>query len=508
MKRTVTSTIQITLLLAVTWILAACGGLSKHSPEPTRSAPHPFDVAWEDSSPFGEGLIAAEQPALDHLSGATVYRMDLRIADNMLQVEGREEIRYTNQENVPLDEVCFRLYPNITGGEATLSATMVDGDSVKPKYHSMRSAACIPLPTALRPGETTVLRLEFVVDVPQEMGGNYGLFGYFEDVLVLDTFYPAIPVYDDRGWHINTPSRNGDLTYQDASFYLVRVTAPGNLQLVASGIEIGRQLDGKHQILTFAAGPARDFYLAASKRFVRYSEQVGETTVHSYAFAGREQSAELALQYATNALKAFNARLGDYPYTEMDIVSTPMLALGIEYPGTMGITLELYDPKAEVLGLPAPVVLESVIAHEVGHQWFYNAVGNDQQDEAWLDEAIVQYVTGAYYLDVHGPDAAQSYRTSWTGRWDQVGQAEIPIGLPAGSYAPAEYSPIVYGRGPFFVTALAKEMGQETFDAFLSDYYDTFKWEIGTGETFKDLAESHCRCDLTPLFDQWVYPQD
>ena len=174
----------------------------------------------------------------------------------------------------------------------------------------------------------------------------------------------------------------------------------------------------------------------------------------------------------------------------------------------MGITLRLYDPEAEVSGLPAPVVLESVVAHEVGHQWFYNAVGNDQQDEPWLDEAVVQYVTGLYHLDAHGTGAAEGYRTSWTSRWDRVDRAEIPIGLPAASYTSEEYSPIVYGRGPFFVTTLAKEMGQDTFDAFLRDYYQTYRWEIGTGEAFKELAETHCRCDLTSLFEQWVYPRD
>jgi hypothetical protein len=508
MKRIGISANLAAWLLAAALILTACSIPNRQPPEPTRIAPRPFDVAWEDRSLFGEGLIAAEQPALDRLSHATIYHMDLRIDDNLLAVRGREEIRYTNQEDETIEEVCFRLYPNITGGETTLSQVTADGQQVKPLYHALRSAMCISLPAALQPGESTVLGLDFAVDVPQEMGGNYGLFGYFENVLVLDTFYPAIPVYDDGGWNIETPAHNGDLTYYDASFYLARVTAPANLTFVASGIEIGRQVDGRHQTLTYAAGPARDFYLAASKRFVRVSEQVGETTVYSYAFARRKESAELALNHAVNALRAFNARLGDYPYTEMDLVSTPMSALGIEYPGTMGITLNLYDPEAEVLGLPAPVILESVVAHEIGHQWFYNAVGNDQQGEPWLDEAVVQYITGQYYRDVYGASAVESYRASWASRWDRVNRAEIPIGLPASGYAPEEYSPIVYGRGPFFVAALEKEMGQDTFDRFLRDYYQMNKWEISTGETFKQSAESHCQCDLTPLFEQWVYPQD
>jgi aminopeptidase N len=85
------------------------------------------------------------------------------------------------------------------------------------------------------------------------------------------------------------------------------------------------------------------------------------------------------------------------------------------------------------------------------------------------------------------------------------GTWKLPIGLPSGAYAQDEYGPIVYGRGPLFVTALAEEMGQEAFDEFLRDYFASHKWGIGTGDAFKQLAERHCRCDLTALFQEWVY---
>jgi len=74
-----------------------------------------------------------------------------------------------------------------------------------------------------------------------------------------------------------------------------------------------------------------------------------------------------------------------------------------------------------------------------------------------------------------------------------------------GAYADKEYGAIVYGRGPLFVTALAEEMGQQKFDEFLRDYYESHKWGIGTGDAFKQLAERHCQCDLTASFEEWVY---
>jgi hypothetical protein len=470
-----------------------------------RTVPHPFDMDWDDRAIFRDGLIDAEQAALDGLPGATVYHMDLQIPDDFLVLQGRQQVRYTNQENEPLSEIYFRLFPNAAGGEAIASAVKVDEQDVEPAYEFEDSALRVPLPTALQPGQQVVIQMDFSVKVPLEMGGNYGLFGYFDNVLVLDEFYPVIPVYDDEGWNVEVPPPNADTSYFDASFYVVRVTAPAKLTVVASGIEVGRESEGDNQLLTFAAGPARDFYLAASDRYTVVSKKVGETEVNSYAFEERTDGAKLALQYAVDALKSYNERFGVYPYTELDVVSTPMQALGIEYPGIMGISLNLYDPDETVAGLPSRIMMEGTVAHEVAHQWFYNAVGNDQVDEPWLDEAMAQYLTGLYYADTYGESAAQSYRSSWNSRWDRVDRAEIPIGMPAGSYVDQEYGAIVYGRGPLFVAALAKEMGQEKFDEFLRDYYESHKWGIGTGDAFKQLAEGHCQCELTALFEEWVY---
>lgn len=470
---------------------------------PMPIASHLFDVAWDDRAIFREGLIDAEREALDRLPGATVYHIDLQIPDDFLLLQGREEVRYTNQEDEPLDAIYFRLFANTAGGAATVSAVKVDDQDVEPVYELQNSALRVPV--ALQPGEQVVIQMDFEVEAPREMGGNYGLFGYFDGVLVLDEFYPVIPVYDDEGWNVEVPPPGGDVTHFDASFYLVRVTAPAALTVVASGIVVGREREADTRVLTFAAGPARDFYLAASEDYTAISTTVGKTTVNSYAFAERADGAELVLQFATEALRSYNARFGVYPYTEFDVVSTPMQALGMEYPGVVAIALNLYDPSEKVWGLPSRVVLEPTVAHEVAHQWFYNAVGNDQVDEPWLDEAVVQYVVGFYFIDAYGEDAVWGWRDSWYDRWERVDRADIPIGMPTGAYKGREYGAIVYGRGPLFIAALAEEIGQETLDEFLRDYYESHKWGIGTSDAFKQLAEHHCQCDLTALFEEWVY---
>ncbi len=132
-------------------------------------------------------------------------------------------------------------------------------------------------------------------------------------------------------------------------------------------------------------------------------------------------------------------------------------------------------------------------------------MGNDQLDEPWVDESLTQYITYLYYVDTYGAGNAEGFRQSFIDRWNRVDNEKIPIGMPAGEYEGAEYSGIIYGRGPLFFEALGEEMGAEAFGAFLRDYYQSNKWGIASGAALKELVEQHCDCDLTPLFDEWIY---
>ncbi len=495
----------------IVFALMAVPACSPNMPQATpvqtvaTAIPGPAADNWDDREIFRAGLIKDEQNTLEQLSGASAYHLDVRIADDFTSLQGQEQVRYTNQENKPLDAVYFQLFPNMSGGNSSVSAVKVDGQDVQPVYEAENSTVRVPLTMPLQPGQRVVIQMDFKVEVPTEVGGNYGFFGYLNDILVLDGFYPAIPAYDEKGWHAGKLPPNADSTFQDASFYVVRVTAPDSLTIVASGIQVDSSKKDNTQVVTFAAGPARDFYMAASDHFDVISKKIGETMVNSYALEDLDEGSQAALSTAVNAIESFSARLGTYPYTEFDVVSTPMQgATGIEYPGITGINYAVYDPSGTVSGLPAPVMLEATVAHEVGHQWFYNAVGNDQINEPWVDEAVVQYVTGLYFLDMYGQQGMDGYRGSWTSRWERVDRELIPVGLPASSYQGNEYGAIVYGRGPLFIEALAQEMGQDAFDQFLRDYYQSHKWGIGTAAAFKQSAEKQCQCDLTPLFNEWV----
>src|SRR5512144_2600705 len=117
-------------LTSLSLILASCSLLQPTViPTPTPT-PDIFSTPWEDRSPFKSGLVQADQPFLDKLSKASVYHLEFKIADDLYHVVGTEDVHYTNAEDVALDKVELRLFPNILGGEMTVSNVSVDDQSI------------------------------------------------------------------------------------------------------------------------------------------------------------------------------------------------------------------------------------------------------------------------------------------------------------------------------------------------------------------------------------------
>lgn len=484
---------NFTFSLLTLLFLPACLFLqpqAKATPEPP--APQPANL-----SIFKAGLNPQYHAVIDELSNASVYQIELFIHDNLYEITGKQSVTYANNENTALDEIHFRLFSNILGGKMTVKNIQVNNESVQPKYSLNDSLLILPLKNALAPNQKITISMEFEVTVPRSVDLNYGAQAYYNDVLALAHAYPMVAVYDDEGWNAEIPPQSGDVTYADMSFFIVTVDAPKDLVLAASGVETNVEETGNRQKVRYEAGPVRDFYLAGSPNYQEFVKEVDGVALRFYTPSYMQAGAEEALDYAAQSIKIFNEKYGTYPYTELDFVSTPTLALGIEYPGMIVITDWIMEPQMGYL--------EATVAHEVAHQWFYNLVGNDQLDEPWLDESLAQFATMEYFAERYGEDGRLGFYEELFSRWAYIGNEEIPVGLPVREYSEMEYSGIVYGRGALFFIELEKMMGAEKFDAFIKSYAAKYAWSISTTEGLRAEAELSCGCDLGELFEEWVY---
>ncbi len=470
---------------------------------PTPALPQPtlFSTPWDDRTPFASGLIPQAQALLTQRPQASVYHLDITLHEDMTHLEGRMEVRYTNAEKEPLNQVLFRLLPNILGGRMTVDQVQVNGQAAQTRLAEQNSNLWVTMPAPLQPGQQVVIRMTYQVTIPTTPGANYAVLATMDDVLALAHAYPMIPAYDEEiGWYDDVPPPYGDVTYSDVAYYLVRVNLPANVVTQASGVLLSREAQGDRQVLTYAAGPMRDFFLAASPRYRVIEGKVGDTVVRAYAPAELNGENEYALDVAINALKVFNDLYDIYPYTELDVMGTPTTAGGVEYPGLVVIALSLYD-------LSQPF-FETATAHEVAHQWFYGVVGNDQIHHPWLDESLTQYNTLLYFQAMQGQAGYQRAMDEFQQRWDYIDDADIPLDLPVSAYDEAEYSGIIYGRGGLFFDALRRRLGEDAFATFQKTYYHTFAWDIATSQGLQHVAEKACQCDLSPLFQSWVYSEN
>jgi hypothetical protein len=470
--------------------------IANKNPSNQNSQNNPMDV-------FKANLITSQQNRLNSFKDATRYEIQIKIEDDLTSIAGHQDVFYTNQETTPLDRIYFELLPNTGGKYLTVENIKIDGLPVTGNLVFKGSVMRIDLTNPLQPGKSLAISMDFLETVPDQMGGNYGLYIFQDNILALDSFFPIIPVYDEAGWHVQDLPPNADLIFTDPSFFTVQVDAPDTLVLAASGVEISGNKQKGRQIVSFVGGPQRDFYLAASSRFQSESSSIGEVKVTSFFPDEFKGSGELVLKTAEKALQVFSNRYGPYPYTELDLASTPMRAGGMEYSGAAAMSLALYGTRNTAGGTSNNNFLEYATAHEVAHQWFFDQVMNDQLKEPWLDEAFAQYLTYIYYLDTYGSSAAEQITSSWKRYWSSVNNEPIPIGKPAGEYDQKQYSAIIYGRAPFFILELEKKMGSEVFSQFLADYVKTYQWKTTDSRKFKSLAETDCSCNLTVLFDAW-----
>ena len=115
---------------------------------------------------YRSGLIESAQPILAELPGATEYRLDITIAADYLSVQGHESIRYTNRESDSLDAIYLRLFPNIAGGDLTVSSVTIAAQPVQPVEEAYRSSLRLPLAAPLAPQDAVELELDFALTLP------------------------------------------------------------------------------------------------------------------------------------------------------------------------------------------------------------------------------------------------------------------------------------------------------------------------------------------------------
>lgn len=461
------------------------------APTPPTSAPDEQALA----------MLPAYADDVDDLSLVTRYWIELSIEFNpsaeRAQLRGLARVRYTNRGDHPIDDLVFMLWPNHDQYRATMSAgpALIEGELQPPTIEMGGLSQRYALDRPLESGDSLDLSLPFVVETSGPIGfAAPRRFGISQGSLFAPTFYPLVPRNLDGVWEQEVAPMSGDTTNSEVAFYQIRVRFDADYQLVTTGQEIDRQPQANGQeMVTIVSGPARDFALALGA-FVSTSQQVGQVQVNGWVLPQHSPDLSRMVRAAADQVELLSRLVGPYPYRELDLVDVPGAFGGIEYPGLVSIGT-----------LGGPNLINPTV-HEVGHQWFYGLIGDDQLQQPWLDEAAATYTQVLYLEQASGTGAATGMLSDFREQVRDSTNPELPIGGAVADYAStSDYGLIVYLKGALFFDALRSKLGDETFFAFLQDYLQSYRYQIATAADFQATAESSCSCDLGTLFDLWVY---
>jgi aminopeptidase N len=237
-----------------------------------------------------------------------------------------------------------------------------------------------------------------------------------------------------------------------------------------------------------------------------YALGVARFAAHHYGYAkgvplqvwvfpqDRDKGYSLFESTGRRALEFFSEQIGPYSYEKLGHVQAAGLSGGTEHASVI-----FYGEKGVAAGR-APVV------HEVAHQWWGNAVTEQDWDDVWLSEGFATYFTLLYTEQFEGRDA---FVAGLTRSRDSILQLEekmpdTPIVHRNLGDMRRVLNQIVYQKGGWTLHMLRGVIGTEAFWTGIREYYRRYRDQNTTTDDLRRVMESVSGKDLRPLFNQWL----
>ncbi|MDD5264266.1 MAG: M1 family metallopeptidase [Candidatus Bipolaricaulis sp.] len=457
------------------------------------------------SSSLGLALLALLVASASASAAAEAhYVLSLDVDYDAGTYEGTLTVTWENPASEPIQEVFFRLYPNAATLYAGASVEILDarvGDTpVDTALYVDDTVLWVPLPQPLSPAQTASVTLAFRgraslrLDAPPPVTHEYGILTKTPYALVLTSFYPLLAPYLAEGWALDPVGGIGDALFSEASSYEVTLRVDRRPTPIASGFLVDAAQDGDAVVYRFLADHARDFSLVlVSDGRVPHGTSVDGLSVRVWFGPGHTTAANRALEQARAAVALDRDLIGPLPYDEIDIVEVPLQHIGgVELTGLILLsetyTVTPYDPFFDIL-----------VSHEVAHEWFYAAVGNDPVEAPWLDEGLATYLSNVFLAEIVSPTAAAAERDRWARSAALASSAhpEIPVTAPLYDFPDSTtYSALAYSGAAYELEGIRRLIGDEAFFAALSSYYRTSLFSIATPLDLRQSLEAACGCAI------------
>lgn len=152
----------------------------------------------------------------------------------------------------------------------------------------------------------------------------------------------------------------------------------------------------------------------------------------------------------------------------------------------------------------------SLIAHELGHQWFGNKITCGTWKDIWLNEGLTEYTAGLVVEALDGPSNFVSWKSSKISSiTSQTGGAVYLTDSEALSVNRIFSSRLSYNKGSMVTHMLRWVMGDANFYQALRNYLADTNLAFGYAVTndLKGHLEAVHGSSLSEFFNDWIYMQ-
>lgn len=445
------------------------------------------------------------------------------------------EIVFTSGVDFPVDTLWLHLYPNAYADHTTafgqdledqgrfgfrrshepdrgwieLTDWSLNGEPVVVQVDE--TLGFVVLGESLEEGQSVCLTGSFLVRIPK----FWSRMGRHRETYQITQWYPKMCVLDQEGWHRSRYHAAGEF-YSDYGNYSVAIDVPVDFITAATGrvLDTDFNPDSTRRIDHWIAENVHDFAWSSSPCYTirghvyNYPDGGGTVRVHLVLLDDSEDYWKDIPAAVDSTLAYYGEWYMPYPYNDLWVVD-PVLSGsgGMEYPQFVFASLDV----------PMTRILEMVTIHEVGHQWFYGLLGNNETEEAWLDEGMNTFSELRYMERMHGYYGNMTTTPDWLlcisdrdlqaiSLASEVCRDVIPVLSTATDAGDGSYSTgyTYYTKPAFFMSLLQVQLGNQLFNDVMSTYFQRFAYHHPHTEDFQAIVEELSGKSWEIEFDYWL----
>lgn len=412
-----------------------------------------------------------------------VFRLDLTDDNDALQGQTTVTVKL-RQDGVP--KLSLDLASLKEGKGMVVSAVALDG---QPAAHVHKDGKLeIPLGTNRRAGDALTVDIRYG-GVPAS--GLKFLRNKHGERVVFSESWPDrarqwLPVVDH-------PS--------DKATAEMIVTAPAHYQVVSNGLLVETtDLPGARRLTHWKQNqplPVWLYNVGMARFAVHHPAPAGGVPLESWVFPQERAPGWQAMEETSRQVLAFYGdRIAPYPYDKLANVE----AAGIQ--GGMESATAIFYGEDDFKGGRMTMLL----AHEIAHQWFGNAVTEADWDDVWLSESFATYMADCFLDHAEGRAA---FERSVKAERTQVIVAErrspdTPILHRNLADMGKVLNTFVYEKGAWVLHMLRSAVGEDAFWRGLRAYYLEHRHRNATTADFRRAMEGASGLNLEAFFSQWL----